>query len=96
MNPGEDIWFGSVAKRAKDYGLRVYAPTQINDSEWVEVIRACGPDILFSFYYRKLVSAKILAIPPAAATTCMAPCCRAFADVVLRIGQSFWEKRKPA
>ena len=63
-NPGEDIWFGSVAKRAKDYGLRVYTPTQINDSEWVEVIRACGPDILFSFYYRKLVSAKILAIPP--------------------------------
>ena len=28
------------------------------------MIRACGPDILFSFYYRKLVSAKILAIPP--------------------------------
>lgn len=60
---GENAWFGSVAQRAKDYGLRVYAPAQINDPEWVEVIRACEPEILFSFYYRKLVSAKILAIP---------------------------------
>jgi UDP-4-amino-4-deoxy-L-arabinose formyltransferase / UDP-glucuronic acid dehydrogenase (UDP-4-keto-hexauronic acid decarboxylating) len=61
---GENVWFGSVAQRAKDYALRVYAPAQINDPEWVEVIRACEPEILFSFYYRKLVSAKILAIPP--------------------------------
>jgi UDP-4-amino-4-deoxy-L-arabinose formyltransferase / UDP-glucuronic acid dehydrogenase (UDP-4-keto-hexauronic acid decarboxylating) len=63
-DPGENVWFGSVAQRAKDYGLRVFAPVQINDPEWVEVIRACEPEILFSFYYRKLVSAKILAIPP--------------------------------
>jgi UDP-4-amino-4-deoxy-L-arabinose formyltransferase/UDP-glucuronic acid dehydrogenase (UDP-4-keto-hexauronic acid decarboxylating) len=63
-DPGENVWFGSVAQRAKDYGLPVYAPAQINDPEWVEVIHACGPEILFSFYYRKLVSAKILAIPP--------------------------------
>jgi len=61
---GENVWFASVAQRAKDYGLRVYTPAQINDPAWVEVIRACEPEILFSFYYRKLVSAKILAIPP--------------------------------
>lgn len=59
----ENLWFGSVAQRAKDYGLRVYTPEQINDPEWVAVLRSCEPDILFSFYYRKLVSAKILAIP---------------------------------
>jgi UDP-4-amino-4-deoxy-L-arabinose formyltransferase / UDP-glucuronic acid dehydrogenase (UDP-4-keto-hexauronic acid decarboxylating) len=63
-DPGENVWFGSVAQRATDYGLRLYAPAQINDPEWVEAIRACEPDVLFSFYYRKLVSANILAIPP--------------------------------
>ena len=62
-DPGENLWFGSVAQRAKHYGLPVYAPAQINDPEWVEVIRACEPEILFSFYYRKLVYANILAIP---------------------------------
>jgi UDP-4-amino-4-deoxy-L-arabinose formyltransferase/UDP-glucuronic acid dehydrogenase (UDP-4-keto-hexauronic acid decarboxylating) len=62
-DPSENVWFGSVAQRAKDFGLRVYAPAQINDPEWVQVIRACEPEILFSFYYRKLVSAKILEIP---------------------------------
>jgi UDP-4-amino-4-deoxy-L-arabinose formyltransferase/UDP-glucuronic acid dehydrogenase (UDP-4-keto-hexauronic acid decarboxylating) len=63
-DPGENLWFSSVAQRAKDYGLPVYSPVEINDADSVEVIRACRPDILFSFYYRKLVSAKILAIPP--------------------------------
>ena len=29
--PGENVWFGSVAQLAKHYGLRVYAPAQIND-----------------------------------------------------------------
>ena len=62
-DPRENVWFGSVAQRAKDYGLRVYAPAQINDPEWVQVIRASEPEILFSFYYRKLVSARILEIP---------------------------------
>lgn len=62
-DPTENLWFGSVAQRAKDYGLNVYAPERINDPQWVEVLRNCEPEILFSFYYRKLVSAEILAIP---------------------------------
>jgi UDP-4-amino-4-deoxy-L-arabinose formyltransferase / UDP-glucuronic acid dehydrogenase (UDP-4-keto-hexauronic acid decarboxylating) len=62
-DPGETLWFGSVARCAKEFGLRVYAPAQINDPEWVQMIRACEPEILFSFYYRKLFSARILEIP---------------------------------
>src|SRR5215813_9740490 len=54
-DPTENLWFGCVAQRAKDYGLNVYAPERINDPEWVEVLRNCEPEILFSFYYRKLV-----------------------------------------
>jgi UDP-4-amino-4-deoxy-L-arabinose formyltransferase/UDP-glucuronic acid dehydrogenase (UDP-4-keto-hexauronic acid decarboxylating) len=63
-DPGEMIWFGSVAQRAKTYGLPVYAPGRINDPEWIELIHACEPEILFSFFYRQIVSPKILAIPP--------------------------------
>lgn len=62
-DPGENTWFRSVAQRANDYGLRVYAPARINDPEWVELIRACEPEMLFSFYYRQIVSPKILALP---------------------------------
>jgi UDP-4-amino-4-deoxy-L-arabinose formyltransferase/UDP-glucuronic acid dehydrogenase (UDP-4-keto-hexauronic acid decarboxylating) len=61
---GENIWFRSVAKLAQDYQIPLYTPEQINDPEWVEVIRAYDPEILFSFYYRKIVSPAILAIPP--------------------------------
>jgi UDP-4-amino-4-deoxy-L-arabinose formyltransferase/UDP-glucuronic acid dehydrogenase (UDP-4-keto-hexauronic acid decarboxylating) len=63
-HPGENIWFRSVAQLARDYGMPVYTPDRINDHEWVEIIRACEPEILFSFYYRKIVSPAILAIPP--------------------------------
>jgi UDP-4-amino-4-deoxy-L-arabinose formyltransferase / UDP-glucuronic acid dehydrogenase (UDP-4-keto-hexauronic acid decarboxylating) len=63
-DPSENLWFRSVAKRANEFGIPVFTPERINDSEWVEVIRACAPDILFSFYYRKIVSLPILAIPP--------------------------------
>lgn len=63
-DPGENIWFSSVAQRAKDSRLRVYRPVRINDPEWVEVIRACKAEILFCFYYRQILSPEILAIPP--------------------------------
>jgi len=61
---GENLWFRSVAKLAEHYGLPVHMPERINDPQWVEVIRACEPEVLFSFYYRKIVSPAILAIPP--------------------------------
>ena len=61
---GENIWFRSVAKLAERYGIPAHMPERINDPEWVEEIRACDPEILFSFYYRKIVSPAILAIPP--------------------------------
>lgn len=62
-DPGENVWFHSVAQRAKEYGLEVHAPQRINDREWVELIRAARPDVLFSFYYRQIVSPEILELP---------------------------------
>ena len=62
-NPEENIWFKSVAELAAQKGLPVYAPENINHPLWVERIKELNPDIIFSFYYRKLVSQPILDIP---------------------------------
>ena len=63
-DPGENTWFRSVAELAASRGLPVYAPESINHPLWVARIREMAPDIIFSFYYRKLVSKKILDIAP--------------------------------
>jgi methionyl-tRNA formyltransferase len=63
-DPHENIWFRSVREVAQANSLSVFAPQNINSPQWVEQIRVLKPDILFSFYYRHLVSNEILAIPP--------------------------------
>lgn len=64
-DPGENIWFTSVAELAAENDLPVFAPEDINHPLWVDRIRKMAPDILFSFYYRDLVGRKILEIPTA-------------------------------
>ena len=63
-DPGETTWFRSVAVEAAARDLPVYAPDDLNHPLWVERVRQLAPDILFSFYYRRLVGPEILAIPP--------------------------------
>jgi len=59
----EVIWFGSVAEAAARHNIPVYTPDNINHPLWVEKIRELKPDVLFSFYYRDILSADILDIP---------------------------------
>jgi len=61
----EAIWFGSVAEAAARHNIPVYTPDDINHPLWVEKIRELKPDVLFSFYYRDILSADILDIPAA-------------------------------
>ena len=63
-DPGEDIWFNSVAELAASRGMPVFAPEDINHPIWVRKIRELEPDIIFSFYYRNMVGPAILEIPP--------------------------------
>jgi methionyl-tRNA formyltransferase len=63
-DPGENVWFGSVAAIARSRGVPVHTPEDVNRPEWVERIRDLTPSILFSFYYRKMISPELLAIPP--------------------------------
>ncbi|MCH2133855.1 MAG: bifunctional UDP-4-amino-4-deoxy-L-arabinose formyltransferase/UDP-glucuronic acid oxidase ArnA [Phycisphaerales bacterium] len=63
-DPGENVWFGSVAEWAAEAGIPVHAPEDINHPIWIERIREMGADTLFSFYYRKLIGQGILDLFP--------------------------------
>jgi methionyl-tRNA formyltransferase len=63
-DPGEQIWFESVARHARWHGLKVITPGAAEDSELREQVRAARPDFLFSFYYRHMLSAELLATAP--------------------------------
>jgi methionyl-tRNA formyltransferase len=59
--PGENIWFGSVAELAMLHDIAVATPDDANGAEAVERVRALRPDFLFSFYYRRMLGAELLA-----------------------------------
>jgi len=62
-NPKENIWFDSVQKLAELHGIPTITPDNPNEPEVVEKIRALQPDFFFSFYYREMLKAPLLAIP---------------------------------
>ena len=62
-DPGEEIWFHSVAELARRHNIPVHTPASVNTPEWIERIRALKPDLILSFYYRNLISPEILTLP---------------------------------
>jgi len=62
-DPGEEIWFRSVAGLAKKYGIPAHTPDSVNSPDWIERIRSWAPDLILSFYYRSMISEEILNIP---------------------------------
>jgi methionyl-tRNA formyltransferase len=62
-NPKETIWFESVQKLAELHGIPTITPDNPNVPEVVEQIGALQPDFFFSFYYREMLKAPLLAIP---------------------------------
>ncbi len=60
-NPNENIWFASVAETAAQYGIEAITPDDPNTPEIFERIAALRPDFLFSFYYRQMLKAPLLA-----------------------------------
>ncbi|RFU89893.1 MULTISPECIES: bifunctional UDP-4-amino-4-deoxy-L-arabinose formyltransferase/UDP-glucuronic acid oxidase ArnA [Citrobacter] len=66
-NPGENAFFGSVSRLAASAGIPVYAPDNVNHPLWVERISQLAPEVIFSFYYRHLLSDEILRLAPVGA-----------------------------
>jgi methionyl-tRNA formyltransferase len=63
-DPAEEIWFRSVPTLARELGLPTYTPADPNTPEFGALIRDLRPEIAFSFYYRHMLKAPLLAIPP--------------------------------
>ena len=61
-SPTEEIWFKSVRELADGHGIP-YLTTDISLPENVGIVRAIGPDFLFSFYYRNMIAPEVLEIP---------------------------------
>ncbi|MCF8198893.1 MAG: formyltransferase [Sulfuritalea sp.] len=62
-NPGETIWFDSVAELAARHDIPVITPEDPNDPALVAELAALQPDFLFSFYYRSMLKVPLLALP---------------------------------
>lgn len=62
-DPDENCWFGSVKGWAEKKDITVYTIEEINEPQWIKKITSLKPDIIFSFYYRKMICREILDIP---------------------------------
>ena len=62
-DPGEEIWFSSVAELARRNGIPVITPDDPNTPEVIEQVRQAQPDWLFSFYYRRMLGSELLSLP---------------------------------
>ena len=62
-DPAENRWFDSVAEWAAHQGIPALTPPSPNDPALVERIAALRADFFFSFYYRQMLGADLLALP---------------------------------
>lgn len=63
-DPGETIWFGSVRELAALHDLPAITPEDPDAQDVLARVREAAPDFLFSFYYRKMLGARLLALAP--------------------------------
>jgi methionyl-tRNA formyltransferase len=60
-DPHETQWYASVAAAAADYGLDWIAPADANSVALERAVQELAPDFIFSFYYRAMLKAPLLA-----------------------------------
>jgi len=60
-DPREEIWFASVERLARDHGLDVATPEPAELPALAARVAALAPDFVFSFYYRHMLPAALLA-----------------------------------
>lgn len=61
--PDEPQWFPSVAKLAQNRGIPVIATEDPKDPQILASLQSTQPDLIFSFFYRKMIPKVILDIP---------------------------------
>ena len=63
-HPGETLWFQRVADTADELGLRWIHGDDPKAPELAAAVAAAQPDLIFSFYYRAMIPAAVLARAP--------------------------------
>ena len=63
-NPAETIWFESVAALCDEMGIPWITPSDPATPELHAQVAAARPDFIFSFYYRHMLPASVLALAP--------------------------------
>lgn len=61
--PGEEVWFPSVRRLAEDHSVLIRTEGSLADPGAQNFIRGLAPDLLFAFYYRKLLPSNVLCLP---------------------------------
>ena len=60
-SPGETLWFDRVADVAAEAGIPVILVDETVDDSIIDRVVALAPDYLFSFYFRRMLPARLLA-----------------------------------
>ena len=66
-DPNENIWFGSVTKLCAENNISCITPSANELIQLIPKLQAIAPDYIFSFYYRYMIPAQILACAKIAA-----------------------------
>jgi methionyl-tRNA formyltransferase len=61
----ENIWFDSVASLCRAEGIACITPDSAAGADLLAQVTAARPDLMFSFYYRHMLPATLLAVAPA-------------------------------
>ena len=61
-NPSEEIWWDSLAARARAAGVPVLYPDSMKAPAVLEQVASFEPDFIFSFYFRFMIPPEVLAL----------------------------------
>ena len=63
-NKNENIWFRSVGELAHRHNIPLLKPENINEEKFIRIISSLKPDVIFSFYFRKIFGKQLLKVSP--------------------------------
>ncbi len=65
-DPREEVWWGSVAERARARGIPVHTPEKpdLKGDEFTALVASYRPDFIFSFYFRWMIPIRVLTLAP--------------------------------
>ncbi len=65
-DPHEEVWWGSLAERARARGIPVHTPEKgaLKDDAFTALVASYRPEFAFSFYFRWMIPTRVLALAP--------------------------------